>query len=402
MKYLTTDIARSVKRAEAQQREVESISATNETTYPHNFIPNGYATLNSKGLIVESNPKFGELLAIKCDSLPERKFSSFLDRKQRGVFEAYFESIAGSEVPLTCELPLLKQDGDELWVMLTGYRQDVARNDYKIKLLISEIVMHKHVKEDILTGEDEKRSIHIRNAQDNIKNVVDTLHDNASYEHAASNDGHELAGIQALNHNLLLSQEKTHEKMNLALRDDIAQAVVALQMYNTGNMNHCLQGKCAKAKNGLRESQIVVEKLMKNIRAMLQDNSLSELGLHEVLDALTHQKEKVGPEWVLDVRQNVNKLPKKVQIPLYQAACEAVDNITRHAKATKASIKLNIDSDMAKLEIEDNGCGFDIGEATTGLGLVRMRERSLASKGDMQVESQTGSGTYISIQLPVS
>jgi len=401
MKYLITDIAGGVKRAETQQREVESISLANESTYPQNFIPNGYATLNSKGIIVESNSKFGELLGMKCGTLPKGKFSSLLDRKQRGVFEAYFKSIAGSEMPLTCELPLLKQNGDKFWAMFTGYRQDMARNDYKIRILISDIAMHKHAKEDILIGEDEKHTRHVRNTQDDIKSIVSAFHDNASHEYVASNDGHKLAGIQALNHSLLLSQERKHEKMNLALRDDIAQAVVALQMYNTGNMNHCLRGECIKARKGMRESQAVVEKLMKDIRGMLQDNSLSELGLHEVLDTLIHQKENIGPEWILDVKENVDKLPGKVQIPLYQAVCEAVDNIIRHAKATRASIKLHVDSGMVKLKIEDNGCGFDIGKAITGLGLVRMRERSLASKGDMQVETQTGGGTCISIQLPV-
>jgi len=350
---------------------------------------------------VESNLKFGELLGMECGTLPEGKFSSLLDRKQRGVFEAYCKSIAGSEVPLTCKLPLLKQNGDKFWAMLTGYRQDMARNDYKIRMLISDITTHKHAKADILIREGEKRPIHARNAQDNIKNIADTLHDYASYEYVAPNDGYELAGVRALNHSLLLSQEKKHEEINLTLRDDIAQAVVALQMYNTGNMNHCLRGECIKAKKGMRESQIVVEKLMKSIRGMLQDNSLSELGLHEVLDALTHRKENVGPEWILDVKENIDKLPKKVQIPLYQAACEAVDNIIRHAQATRASIKLHVDSGMAELKIEDNGCGFEIGKATTGLGLVRMRERSLASKGDMQVVTQANGGTCISIQLPV-
>ncbi|MDQ6958939.1 MAG: ATP-binding protein [Mariprofundaceae bacterium] len=364
--------------------------STNKYAYSHNFIPNGYATLNSKGVIVESNPEFGELLGLKCGTLPEGKFSSLLDRKQRGVFEAYCKSIAGSEVPLTCELPLLKQDGDECWVMLTGYRQDVARNDYKIRVLMFEIVMHKHVKDDLLIGEDEKCSIHARDT-----------HDNAAYEHAASNDGHELTGIRTLTHSLLLSQEKRHEKMNLALRDDIGQAVAAIQMYNAGNINYCLRGDCSKAQKGLREGQAVVEKLMKSIRGMLQDSSLAELDLHEALDALIQRKENVGSEWILDVKENANKLPKKVQIPLYQVACEAVDNIRRHAKATKASIKLNVDSGMAKLTIEDNGCGFDIGKTAMGLGLVRMRERGLASGGSVQVKTRTGDGTCISMQLPV-
>jgi len=140
---------------------------------------------------------------------------------------------------------------------------------------------------------------------------------------------------------------------------------------------------------------------MKNIQGMLQDNRLAELGLHEALDALIQQKGNVGPEWILDVKGSVNKLSKKVQIPLYQGACEAVDNIIRHAKATRASIKLNVNSGMAKLKIEDNGCGFDIGKAATGLGLVRMRERSLASRGSVQVKTQVGDGTCVSIQLPV-
>ncbi len=376
--------------------------STNKYAYPHNFIPNGYATLNSKGVIVESNPMFAELLGMKYGTLPEGRFSSFLGREQRGVFEAYCKSIAESEVPLTCELPLLKQGGDKFWVMLTGYRQDVARNDYKIQVLISEIVMHKYVKEDMLIGEDEKRSIRVRNAQDNIKSVTGTLHDNASYEHAASNDGHELIGIRALSHSLLLSQEKKHEKMTLTLRDDIGQAVAALQMYNVGNMNYCLRDECSKARKGMRESQAVVEKLMKNIQGMLQDNTLADLGLHEALDALIQQKGNVGSEWILDVKENVNNLPKKVQVPLYHVACEAVDNIIRHAKATRVSIKLNVDSGTAKLKIQDNGCGFDIGKAATGLGLVRMRERSLASRGSIQVKTQAGDGTCISIQLPVT
>ena len=73
------------------------------------------------------------------------------------------------------------------------------------------------------------------------------------------------------------------------------------------------------------------------------------------------------------------QLPPDVQTALYRIAQEALNNVARHAKASEVWVDLRQDDDGVRLEIGDDGRGFDLGSASADhFGLQNMRERAEA------------------------
>ncbi len=90
-------------------------------------------------------------------------------------------------------------------------------------------------------------------------------------------------------------------------------------------------------------------------------------------------------------------LPKPVEANIYRIVQEALNNITRHAGVRQAWVRLRLESPTASLEVEDDGCGFDLAKVKNkkGFGLTGMAERAAEIGWDLQVQSQPGQGTKI-------
>jgi signal transduction histidine kinase len=92
-------------------------------------------------------------------------------------------------------------------------------------------------------------------------------------------------------------------------------------------------------------------------------------------------------------------LPTEVSVALYRIAQEALNNVAKHSGATTATVILESGTPgrTLRLEIRDDGSGFDPAEASTGqLGLSIMRERADAIGASLDLTSAPGSGTTVS------
>jgi signal transduction histidine kinase len=86
---------------------------------------------------------------------------------------------------------------------------------------------------------------------------------------------------------------------------------------------------------------------------------------------------------------------------LYLVFKEAINNVSRHAQATRVEIDLRLDGNAAILEVRDNGRGFDPEDAGAGNGLNSMRSRAQRLRGTFSVESGEGSGTLLIFRAPL-
>ena len=92
-------------------------------------------------------------------------------------------------------------------------------------------------------------------------------------------------------------------------------------------------------------------------------------------------------------------LPTNVHIAFYRVCQEALNNITKHAKASQVQISLKQEEAVIELSIHDDGQGFDPKQATPGhYGLNMMRERADAVGALFSVRSRPGHGTEISLR----
>jgi signal transduction histidine kinase len=101
------------------------------------------------------------------------------------------------------------------------------------------------------------------------------------------------------------------------------------------------------------------------------------------------------PEGELDV-------PGAHATALFRCFQELLTNVARHARATRVFARLERSDDTMVLEVEDNGRGITLEEASshTSLGLLGIRERAAMLGGQLEVKGQEGGGTTVTVSLP--
>ncbi len=146
---------------------------------------------------------------------------------------------------------------------------------------------------------------------------------------------------------------------------------------------------------------------MRSLIFQLRPAALQEQGLVAALEkhvAALRTKENFEIELTIE---GARRLSDDHEQALYRIAQEAFNNISKHARATKAWVKLVIDDQGATLTIKDNGLGFDAASVLarrdrSSLGLTSMRERTELAGGTYSIESNPGEGTTICVSLPLS
>ena len=89
---------------------------------------------------------------------------------------------------------------------------------------------------------------------------------------------------------------------------------------------------------------------------------------------------------------------------MFRIAQEAINNIEAHAQADRAYVRIAWGTRDLRMEIVDNGVGFDLSEVTqqarTHLGLIGMRERAESIGGSLDIWSRVGEGTRVLVDVP--
>jgi chemotaxis family two-component system sensor kinase Cph1 len=97
------------------------------------------------------------------------------------------------------------------------------------------------------------------------------------------------------------------------------------------------------------------------------------------------------------------RLAPELETNLYRVAQEALNNIAKHAGATRVGVILERRNRHVALIVEDNGRGFDpeaASEGERGMGLLNMSERVALAGGSLEIESAPGEGTTVFARVP--
>jgi signal transduction histidine kinase len=91
----------------------------------------------------------------------------------------------------------------------------------------------------------------------------------------------------------------------------------------------------------------------------------------------------------------------ELESAIYRTVQEALNNATKHSGASQVQIRVKEDSDQIRIEISDDGDGFDPSARSPGFGLLGMRERVRLNEGELEIESAPGQGTRIRARMRV-
>lgn len=196
-------------------------------------------------------------------------------------------------------------------------------------------------------------------------------------------------------------QEMERRRISRELHDGLGQKLVGtkLQLENCDEQDlFCLQKTMSESKRGLHSS---VEEL-RRISNDLMPAALDELGLETALRNLCRETEKQSGLEVL-FESTVEQNPGPVTaVYLFRIVQEGIQNILKHARASRIVLELIETREFLMLILEDNGVGFRQVDAVKGNGLFNMRERAILLGGTFSIESEPGHGTTLRIKIPLS
>lgn len=208
-----------------------------------------------------------------------------------------------------------------------------------------------------------------------------------------------------LNRHLIQAQEEERKSIARELHDDFGQRLAFLKIdlemaiQEDPSLNTAAPTRLRSILAGIEELSTDVQHLSHS----LHSSKLQYLGLRSALKNLCAQLEKqhcitIHPQ-TGDPGEDVSK---EVELCFYRVAQEALHNIAKHSSADRAEIKLSSDGSFLRMEISDNGKGFDPTKPSQGLGLASMRERLSIVGGNLQIRSIPGHGTVLLVQAPLA
>jgi two-component system, NarL family, sensor kinase len=223
---------------------------------------------------------------------------------------------------------------------------------------------------------------------------------------------------QARLHRQLVARERAHEnfveqvieaqeleRRRLAgdIHDGISQRLVTLS-YRLDAARRSVDP--AAVAEQLEKARELVELTLQEARAAiggLRPPVLDDLGLAGGLASLARSI----PQIDLQVELEDTRLPDHIELALYRIAQECLQNVVKHARAGAARLTFAVDDGTARLEIVDNGVGFDTFEHPLGsdemggYGLLSMAERAEIVGGRLNIRSRPGAGTAVTATIPL-
>jgi signal transduction histidine kinase len=118
--------------------------------------------------------------------------------------------------------------------------------------------------------------------------------------------------------------------------------------------------------------------------------------------ALRRYVELVTADGALDVELEVDdgvELAPDEQIEVFRIVQEALANVRKHAGAQRAEVRIAERSGRRRVQVRDDGVGFDEAEARRGEGLANMRRRAASIEGAFDLRTSPGSGTALEVTL---
>jgi two-component system sensor histidine kinase UhpB len=193
------------------------------------------------------------------------------------------------------------------------------------------------------------------------------------------------------------------ESISRDLHDELGQVLSAINMH-LGFIRQKISDNEIVLKIN-KVSTLVGEAMssVKRITGKLRPEILNELGLEEAIRWYAKEfAERNGVGINLKIHMGI-ALSMDISHTIFRIIQESLTNISRHAKATKIYIGLNISKDTIVIRVSDNGIGIkkDEIESKTSWGIISMKERAQSLGGTFDIYGIPGDGTVIKIVIPV-
>jgi PAS domain S-box-containing protein len=213
--------------------------------------------------------------------------------------------------------------------------------------------------------------------------------------------------LRRLASHMELVREEERKRIAREIHDELGQSLTGLRM-DISFLNKRISRNQKKLIFKTDTMIALVDSTIKTVQRIsreLRPGLLDDLGLYAAMEWQTQDfQERTGIHCELNSLGIKDvELPQDFATAIFRIFQEALTNISRHSKATKAEVILTIGRKNVLLEVNDNGIGIDnraIADSQS-FGLLGIRERASFRNGDFSVHGVKNKGTMLKVKLPI-
>ena len=198
--------------------------------------------------------------------------------------------------------------------------------------------------------------------------------------------------------------EKERKRIARDLHDTVSQELFAAHMILSGVSQQALKLDREKMQTQLQSVAAILETAQKDLRVLLlhlRPVELEEKSLVEGIQILLKELEDKS-DLKVSLKQNVSKLPKKIEEHIFRIVQELISNTLRHAQASCLDVYLYQTDVELQLKVVDNGIGFQLGSLDDlSYGLRNIKERVEDMAGTVQLLTAPKQGLAVDIRIPL-
>jgi len=209
----------------------------------------------------------------------------------------------------------------------------------------------------------------------------------------------------------MLSQQEKIEEARILEKKNISQELhdgILGRLFGTrlslDSLNMASSEEAVKTRERYIQDLKKIEEDIRKVSHELNTDFISGSGFVDIIKTLLEtQTETYELEYEFDYDDSINweDLSNKNKIHMYRIIQESIHNIYKHANATLIKIGIQLKNNVILLTIIDDGAGFDVDKAKSGIGLKNINSRVTEINGEISIHSNKGQGTTVQIQVPV-
>jgi PAS domain S-box-containing protein len=323
--------------------------------------------INQDGKIVFANQRFAEIYGYPREEVEGIEMLKLVHPEDRSlVEERRVRRLRGEEVPSEYESRGLTKGGGTIWVTrrntLTEFRGRPA-----ILGNLVETTQRRQIEQSLQESQKELRH---------------------------------------LSSQLMTAQEKERKWIAQELHDSIGQTLAAVKFSLEREIHQQdrprvfpdagLENILSMIRSGIEETR----RIMMNLRPSILD----DLGILATFNWFCREFQKIYAHVRIhqDMRIEERDIPEPLKIVIFRILQEGMNNFAKHGQGDTVFLSLGKAEGAIRLEIRDNGIGFDLETVRKGLGINSMKERTELSGGVFTIESARGLGTNLKASWPLS
>lgn len=216
-----------------------------------------------------------------------------------------------------------------------------------------------------------------------------------------------LEGQQQLLNAILEAQEEERRRISESLHNGVGQILYATKLSLAGVHPDALPDDPERAAGALQKVEALLTEAIVETRRVsheLVPTLLKDFGLGRAVTDFCGRFADTG--LALDCHCLEDRLPQPLETAIYRMCQELINNIVKHAGATRALLEVTKDKEAVYVEARDNGKGLDPGRLAghqpgQGIGMRTLRDRVALLGGTLAIDTAPGKGTLITLSIPL-